>query len=485
MRNRTLLKISFPLIFCFISGSLLMARDPSAINRYGSQLGEKKQYKEAIDEFDRAIDIYDKESAQTYHNRGWAHELKGETDKALPNYEEALRRNPYQVISGEKAGYIYYKKGDYENAIRIGEHVLKYDPDNKEVIKWLPDAYTKRLQLKKEKDEKIAKEIEAKERKIEEQKEQQEELKEKEAVIVYVTYDFMLRTGYDMSTEKYGFVYDRGYLGDIPEKIFCRITPTLNWTIDVFAENPWLGGMMPSALCMQNETLEASYKIKNFFIGLGIQFNHYESDISFNRDLRLWDVKVGLLFGYQKDKFDLQFRCYPRLLPFDTQASTNQTLDIDQFGLLYKYRLSGLLSYYVNINWRDYYIMDHTNKLSNWWGVYEFGIGIKLGDIKKSNNKRDFTFSVEFVERLYYRDLNNNKPYDALNGQGWFGLNSDKWLTGGPISGFWTYGHTFGFKVEEEIIKYLFLYQGFYIEMTDTVQGHYEFNFLIGVGGVY
>ena len=482
-KNAFLTTAVFTVVLCAVTG--LQARDPSAINRYGSQLGEKKQYNEAINEFDRAIEIYDKESAQTYHNRGWAYELKGQTEKAIPSYEEALRRNPYQVISGEKLGYIYYKKSDYDNAIRIGEHVLKYDPDNKEVIKWLPDAYVKRLQIQKEKEEEQKKKEEEAKRKKEEQKQRQRERKEKEAVIVYATLDFMLRTGYESSTEKYDFVYDSGFIVDIPEKIFCRVTPTLDWQIDLLLENPWLGGMMPAGICVHNETLEASYKIKNFIIGLGIQFNHYESDVNFNRDLRLWDMKVGLLFGYQKDNVEILFRGYPRLLPFDGKASINKTLDTDQFNLFYKYKVNALVAYYVNINWRDYYIMDHSNNLSNWWGIYEFGIGIKLGEIIKTNNKRDFSFSVEFIERLYYRDLNNNKPYDALNGQGWFGLNSGKWLEGEPISGFWTHGHMFGFKVEEEIIKYLFLYQGIYVEMTDTSQGHYEINFLIGVGGVY
>jgi tetratricopeptide (TPR) repeat protein len=140
------------IVFCFLFLSVpdaANAIDPKSINREGALMGEKKQYKEAIEQFDRAIEIYDKESARAYYNRGWAYELNGNIDKAIPDYEEALRRNPYQVISGEKLGYIYYKKGDYENAIRVGEIVLKYDPENEEVPKWLPDAYVKRMQNQK------------------------------------------------------------------------------------------------------------------------------------------------------------------------------------------------------------------------------------------------------------------------------------------------------------------------------------------------
>ena len=486
MKNRSITSSCFLLlVLLLMPWNAASARDPQSINRQGAQMGEKKQYNEAIDQFDRAIEIYDKESAQTYHNRGWAYELNGDVDRAIPNYEEALHRNPYQVISGEKLGFIYYKKGDYDNAIRVGELVLKYDPENKEVPKWLPDAYLKRMQLQKNLEEERKKKEEEEKRKKEDLEQYKKEKKERESTIVYATIDFMIRTGYDMSTEKYEYVYDRGFFVDIPERIFCRVTPTPSWEIDLLLENPWLGGMMPSSLCVHNETLEGMYKIKGYTVGIGMQFNHYDSGISFSEDLRLWDVKIGLIFGYQKDKMDLRFRFYPRLLPFDGKASKNQTMDVDNFSMNYIYRVNDVISYYAIINWRDYYIMDHTNKLSTWWGVYEFGIGIKLWEIKKTNNKRDFSMSIEFVERLYYCDEDNNKPYDALNGQGWFGLNSEKWIMGEPISGFWTYGHTFGFKFEEEIIKYLFLYQGFYIEMTDTVQGHYEFNFLVGVGGMY
>ncbi len=448
-------------------------------------MGEKKQYRDAIDQFDRAIEIYDKESAQAYHNRAWAQELNGEIDRAIPNYEEALRRNPYQVISGEKLGFIYYKKGDYDNAIRVGEHVLKYDAENREVPRWLPDAYLKKMQLQKKLEEERRKREEEEARKKEDLEQYKKEKREREAVMVYATIDFMLRTGYEQSTEKYDFVYDRGFIVDVPEKIFCRVTPTPSWEIALTLENPWLGGMMPSSLCMHNETLEGMYKIKGYTLGIGIQFNHYESKISFGEDLRLWDVKLGLIFGYQKDKIDLRLRFYPRLLPFDTKASKNETMDIDNYSMNYVYRINDTISYYAIMNWRNYYIMDHNRKVSNWFGVYEFGMGIKLWEIMKTNEKRDFTIAVEFVERLYYRDLNNKKPYDALNGQGWFGLNSGEWLTGGAITGYWTNSHTIGFKFEEEIIKYLFLYQGFYIEMTDSVQGHFEFNFLIGIGGVY
>ena len=75
-------------------------------NRIGVKLGKQKKYNEAIKEFDRAIKKYDRNSAMAYHNRAWAFELKGNTEAAIKNYEEALRRNPVQVVTGEKLGFL-------------------------------------------------------------------------------------------------------------------------------------------------------------------------------------------------------------------------------------------------------------------------------------------------------------------------------------------------------------------------------------------
>jgi tetratricopeptide (TPR) repeat protein len=100
-------------------------------------------YREAISEVDRAIAEYDRDSALAYHNRGWAQELSGDTEGAIASYEEALRRYPGQIITGERLGYLYYRKADYPNAVRVGEQVLKYMPDDKAVLAWLSDAYTR------------------------------------------------------------------------------------------------------------------------------------------------------------------------------------------------------------------------------------------------------------------------------------------------------------------------------------------------------
>lgn len=141
----------YPIIILLLLTALpLVAANPKKYNRLGVELGKKKKYDEAVKEFNRAIKVYDKDSAMTYHNKGWAHELQGNTAEAIKNYKEALHRNERQVVTGEKLGFLYYKSGDYINAVKVGEHVLRIDPNNKIVPKWLTDAYSKKLQQERE-----------------------------------------------------------------------------------------------------------------------------------------------------------------------------------------------------------------------------------------------------------------------------------------------------------------------------------------------
>ncbi len=55
--------------------------------------------------------------ATAFDNRGVAYKLKGEYDRALPDYEEAIRLNPNSAKPYNNRGIIYRIKGDYDRAI--------------------------------------------------------------------------------------------------------------------------------------------------------------------------------------------------------------------------------------------------------------------------------------------------------------------------------------------------------------------------------
>ncbi len=459
----------------------LASANPKKYNRMGVELGKKKKYDEAIKEFDRAIKTYDKDSAMTYHNRGWAQELQGNTEAAIKNYEEALRRNPRQVITGEKLGFLYYKSGNYINAVKTGEYVLKIDPNNKKVTRWLTDAYAKKLAqeraLRLKKKGEIVAETAAKKKK-----------KKKKEIHRWVlgTVDYTIRTGYYFSGDKgYRYISDPGAMGNIMETFYVSFTPIKAWEFVMIAENPWLGCLSPNLLT-HREIFESMYYLGNFMLGIGFLFNHHEGSFNFGQNLKEYDFKVGFLFAYTKKNMNFKLRFYPRLIPFDGKSNTGYTLDTDMLTFRFTYTVKKHLKYYTLFEAQDFYIFDHTTPQSNYYGVYDIGIGVSLGEISRSNTGFAWKMAIEYRQRFYLRDLANTDPYSYLpNGQGWFGMDIGKWTKGNPFSGFRALGYELSFRIDEQILPYLFFYQKVIIELGDPNEDHHEFNFKIGVGGMY
>ena len=59
----------------------------------GAAYGNKGEYDRAISDFTEAIRL-DPKLASAYYNRGIAYENKGEHDKAIADYTEAIRLEP-------------------------------------------------------------------------------------------------------------------------------------------------------------------------------------------------------------------------------------------------------------------------------------------------------------------------------------------------------------------------------------------------------
>jgi tetratricopeptide (TPR) repeat protein len=484
--NKVLLKFSLAMIaVCAITGAL-SAVEGDNINKAGVEFGKKRQYNKAIGEFDKAISIYNRNSARLYHNKAWAYHLNGNITKAIKNYEEALKRNPKQTISGEKLGFIYYKTEDYENAVRIGEQVLKFDPNNRPVKKWLPDAYEKRLMARR------AKELDDKKKQLERERLQElakikdEERKKEESVKLLVTFDFMIRTGYYFAGEDkgaYKYIEDKGAITNIPETLYIRFTPIPAWEFSAVLENPYLGALSPSDLCIHRERIEGVFRVGRFSLGLGVLFTHYKDDVSFGAQYSLFDWKVGLILGFGKDKYEVRISFYPRLLMYDGRANEGKTLDVTMFRLDYRYEVSDSMTIYSLFNFQEFFLFNHVDDWADYYGVYDFGLGVSLGRLLRSNNKMDFIFSVEFILRMYLQDLNNDNPYTRVpNGQGYFGLNTSKWLKGDAFSGYHAMSYVLAFRVDEEITSFLYLYQKFIVEIGDQSEDHHEFNFQLGLG---
>jgi len=463
------------------------AETPSELNRRGVELGRQEKYKEALQKFDRSISLYDKSSARTFHNKAWVLELKGETDEAIKNYEEAVRRNPLQVPSHERVGYLYYTTGQYEKAVTTGEYVLEIDPDNREVVKWLSDAYKMRIQqrqeellARKEKEKKEAEKQPAAEEEKEAEKKQEEQKR-----LIYVTYDSLFREGYFFGGAGFAYIKDNGAGPDYVNMLHINLTPGTSWELDVLTGNPYLGALTPDMISW-TERVQVVYNLGGYSLGLGVWGNHYNSDDNFDSGITMHDYKGGAVFGYNNDKVNVRVLLYPRLLMRDGENSSGRTFDADYFAFLYEYTFDKYLSYYTHMTAEEYYVYDHRVPVSNYYGMYELALGLTLGRYDKTTGERFLSVTVGITERLYMMDLLNDEPYKNFgNGQGWFGINTDKWMKGAPFSGFRSLAHIFSVKVEEPVSKYFFLYQKLMFEVVDGAEDHHEIALQIGVGGQY
>ncbi len=467
------------------------AIDPKRTSERGVHFGQQKRYDEALKEFDDAIKYYNSSSAKTYHNKGWVYELKGDIPNAISSYEEAIKRNPDQIPTLERVGYLYFQTGRFEEAVITGERIINLDPKNQEVTKWLAEAYA--LRLKKQREMLLAKQEEEKKKKEEKkipEKEDEAEKKEPQRYI-YATFDFMIRTAYYFKEgeEDKGYTYKRtpGWLVDVPEMLRIIATPTKKFEVNFEMGRPFLGALTPNVI-IHMEKLEAISHLGNYSLGLGGLLNHYKSSWAYGDDEKrtLHDFKTGLILGFKKNNVDLLFKLYPRVLPRDGSGSSGKTFDADFARLDYSYQINKLLNFYSWLSVNDFFFFDHAAEISNYWGVYDLGFGISLAKYRDiSRYLKYLSISIDYTQRFYMLDLNNDRPYKFANGQGLFGINSGKWFKGDPLSGYRSTSYVLSPRVEEGITDNIFLYQRIIIEIADRKENHDEYNIQLGVGGIY
>jgi tetratricopeptide (TPR) repeat protein len=508
--------------------SRLFSQVGKELNRRGVELGRENRLDQAIQEFDRAIVLRDRESAIVYHNKGYALENKGNYKDAIKNYESALQRNPYQTVTAARLAHAYYVTGEYEKAVTMGEAVLENEPANKVVTPWLPDA---KMKLAKEKEAMTARkqkeQVEKEHRQLEEKKASLL-VREKERGVFYFTVDAMLRTGlfygkqyhlgglYYTTPHGYRVVTDKGLIVNIPYTIFLHLSPSPIVEFNLTVENPFLGSLMPEGIVVQCETFESLFHIRKAIIGAGAMFNHYDSDVAFFRRYKLWDYKAGIIVGYNDGAFKALITWYPRVLIMDPATSTGKSMDVGLLKLDWLYRLDQQIDLYGLIHARDYYVYNHSrdkyvaidlakdflfyapqayvsavnaiylfdsDHLSDYWGVYDLGLGITLNDLLDRKDGVQLAVSIELIERFYLRDLMNKNPYTlAPNGQGWFGLNASKFTKGKPFSGFHAFSQVVGLRLEEQLGGGFFMYQKLIVELADQNSDHHEFNLRMGMG---
>jgi tetratricopeptide (TPR) repeat protein len=113
--------------------------DADAHYKRGIAWLDKGELDKAIADFTQAIRL-DPKASDPYSDRGVAWYLKGEYDKAIADCSEAIRLNPKDEMAFGNRGLTWSCKGEYDKAIADYNKVICLDPENADAynnLAWL------------------------------------------------------------------------------------------------------------------------------------------------------------------------------------------------------------------------------------------------------------------------------------------------------------------------------------------------------------
>jgi tetratricopeptide (TPR) repeat protein len=90
--------------------------------------GREGKLDRAIADFNEAIRL--RPDADTYYNRGFAYYSKGELDRAIADYDEAIRLDPKHALAYNNRGSTYASKGELDCAIADYDEAIRLNPKN-------------------------------------------------------------------------------------------------------------------------------------------------------------------------------------------------------------------------------------------------------------------------------------------------------------------------------------------------------------------
>jgi tetratricopeptide (TPR) repeat protein len=102
----------------------------TAFNNRGFAYKLKGDYDRALQDYDQAIRL-NHDNATAYNNRGVIYKLKGDYDRAIEEYSQAiwLSNNDYPAAFFNRAR-AYFAKGQYDRALADFGVVLRFNPRN-------------------------------------------------------------------------------------------------------------------------------------------------------------------------------------------------------------------------------------------------------------------------------------------------------------------------------------------------------------------
>jgi carboxyl-terminal processing protease len=109
------------------SGKLSQQNLTISFNNRGNAYLAKSDYDRAIADYDQAIKL-DRRYTYAYHNRGLAYHFKKDYDRAIADYGEAVRLNQKYAEAFNDRGLAYQAKGNLDQAIADYERAIQLNP---------------------------------------------------------------------------------------------------------------------------------------------------------------------------------------------------------------------------------------------------------------------------------------------------------------------------------------------------------------------
>ena len=111
-----------------------------ACNNRGLAYRGRGELDRAIGDFNEAIRL-DPKFALAYNNRGLAYRDKGELDRAIADHTEAIRLDPRFAVAFNSRGFTYDSKGERDRAIADYTEAIRLDPKFAVAFRNLGRAY--------------------------------------------------------------------------------------------------------------------------------------------------------------------------------------------------------------------------------------------------------------------------------------------------------------------------------------------------------
>jgi Flp pilus assembly protein TadD len=118
-------------------------RSAVAYNNRGNVYYRKGDYDRAISDFHQAIRL-DRRYTPAYVNRGLAYNDKGDYDQAIVDYNEAIRLDPRLANTYINRGVVFVEKGDYDRGISDYDQSIRLNPKSARVYNNRGNAYSRK-----------------------------------------------------------------------------------------------------------------------------------------------------------------------------------------------------------------------------------------------------------------------------------------------------------------------------------------------------